>query len=66
MGYFDPNSTLDAVKYYNDNIIDSVNKLSNEYIDNIFKKSNYNVKLSDNLLPKIEKSNKQIKINESK
>ena len=53
-------TSLDVYKFYNQKIKDSVSKNTNEYIDKIFGNSNYDKKLADELVPKIDIQNEQI------
>lgn len=53
-------NSLDVFKYYEEKIKDSVSKNTNEYIDNLFNKSNYNKKIIDELSPKVANQQKQI------
>ena len=53
-------SSLDVFKYYDQKIKGLVSKNTNEYIDSLFAKSNYNKKLIDELAPQVEDQKKQI------
>ena len=53
-------TSLDVYKFYDQKIKDSVSKNTNEYIDKIFDNSNYDKKLADELVPKIDIQNEQI------
>ena len=53
-------TSLDVYKFYNQKIKDSVSKNTNEYIDKIFDNSNYDKKLADELVSKIDIQNEQI------
>ena len=53
-------TSLDVYKFYDQKIKDSVSKNTNEYIDKIFNSSNYDKKLADELVPKIDIQNEQI------
>ena len=53
-------NSLDVFKYYEEKIKDSVSKNTNEYIDNLFNKSNYNKKIINELSPKVANQQKQI------
>lgn len=53
-------SSLDVFKYYDQKIKGQVEKNTNEYIDSLFVKSNYNRKLVDELSPKVTNRLKQI------
>ena len=53
-------SSLDVFKYYDQKIKGQVEKNTNEYIDSLFVKSNYNRKLVDELSPKVANKLKQI------
>ena len=52
-------SSLDVFKYYDQKIKGQVEKNTNEYIDSLFVKSNYNRKLVDELSPKVTNRLKQ-------
>lgn len=53
-------SSLDVFKYYDQKVKGLVSKNTNEYIDSLFAKSNYNKKLVNELAPKVENQQKQI------
>ena len=53
-------TSLDVCKFYDQKIKELVSKNTNEYIDKIFDNSNYNKKLAEELVPKIDTQNVQI------
>lgn len=59
-------SSLDVFNYYDQKVKDLVSKNTNEYIDSLFAKSNYNKKLIDELAPKVEEQQKQINAHNKK
>lgn len=59
-------SSLDVFKYYDQKVKCLVSKNTNEYIDSLFTKSNYNKKLIDELAPKVEYQQKQIEAHNKK
>ena len=59
-------TSLDVYKFYDQKVKNLVSKNTDEYINRIFEQSNYNKKLANELIPKIDTQNEQIEIYNNK